>query len=164
MSLSSALCEFLNPPVISCLLAPNILHRTQHHVTSIHKVRIDLQAKGITMHCGSQSVMTLNLGNFDMPSARYFTHYHFWFMDVRSKHHAINYFPPPPHLPRKEKVKCTIVQALRLRTGRTAHRGSRGIALLFLGHGTRRGWGFSATPRPLFTPRKDPVPITQEAG
>jgi len=28
-------------------------------------------------------------------------------------------------------VKCTLVQALRLCTGRTAHRGSRGIALLF---------------------------------
>jgi len=31
----------------------------------------------------------------------------------------------------KVKVKCTLVQALRLCTGRTAHRGSRGIALLF---------------------------------
>jgi hypothetical protein len=30
----------------------------------------------------------------------------------------------------KKKVKCTLVQALRLCTGRTAHRGSRGIALL----------------------------------
>ena len=30
------------------------------------------------------------------------------------------------------KVKCTLVQALRLCTGRTAHRGSTGIALLFL--------------------------------
>ena len=30
----------------------------------------------------------------------------------------------------KVKVKCTLVQALRLCTGRTAHRGSRGIALL----------------------------------
>ena len=29
------------------------------------------------------------------------------------------------------KVNCTLVQALRLCTGRTAHRGSRGIALLF---------------------------------
>ena len=29
------------------------------------------------------------------------------------------------------KVKCTLVQALRLCTGRTAHRGSRDIALLF---------------------------------
>jgi hypothetical protein len=29
------------------------------------------------------------------------------------------------------KVKCTLVQALRLCTGRTAPRGSRGIALLF---------------------------------
>jgi hypothetical protein len=27
-------------------------------------------------------------------------------------------------------LKCTLVQALRLCTGRTAHRGSRGIALL----------------------------------
>ena len=39
----------------------------------------------------------------------------------------------------KVKVKCTILQALRLCTGRTAHRASRGIALLFLEHGTRRG-------------------------
>jgi len=31
----------------------------------------------------------------------------------------------------KVKVKCTLVQALRLCTGRTVHRGSRGIALLF---------------------------------
>ena len=30
------------------------------------------------------------------------------------------------------KVKCTLVQALRLCTGRTAHRGIRGIALLRL--------------------------------
>ena len=37
-----------------------------------------------------------------------------------------------------KKVKCTLVQALRLSTGRTAHRGSRGIGLPFLDHGTRR--------------------------
>jgi len=61
------------------------------------------------------------------------------------------------------KVKCTLVQALRLCTGRTAHRGSRGIALLFLVHGTGRGWGVSVTLRPLFTPWKDPVPIGREA-
>jgi len=30
----------------------------------------------------------------------------------------------------ESKVKVTLVQALRLCTGRTAHRGSRGIALL----------------------------------
>ena len=36
-------------------------------------------------------------------------------------------------------VQCTLVQALRLCTGRTAHRASRGIALLLLDHGTRRG-------------------------
>jgi hypothetical protein len=38
----------------------------------------------------------------------------------------------------KVKVKCTLVQALRLCTGSTAHRGRRGIALTFLDHGTRR--------------------------
>jgi len=37
-----------------------------------------------------------------------------------------------------KKVKCTLVQALRLCAGRTAHRWRRGIALLFLDHGTRR--------------------------
>jgi hypothetical protein len=35
----------------------------------------------------------------------------------------------------KVKVKVTIVQALRLCTGRTAHRGSRGIALLYRPYG-----------------------------
>ena len=64
----------------------------------------------------------------------------------------------------KSEVKCTLVQALRLCTGCTAHRESRGIALLFLDHGTRRGWGISVTPRPLFTSGKDPVPIVEEAG
>ena len=65
---------------------------------------------------------------------------------------------------KKGKVKCTLVQTLRLCTGRTAHRGSRGIALPFQDHSTRRGWGVSVTPRPLFTPGKDPVRIVQEAG
>ena len=64
----------------------------------------------------------------------------------------------------KVKVKCTLVRALRLCTGLTAHRGNRGIALLSLAHGSRRGWGVSVTPRPLFTPGKDPVPTVQEAG
>ena len=31
----------------------------------------------------------------------------------------------------KVKIKCAVVQALRLCTGRTAHRGSRGIAVLY---------------------------------
>ena len=57
-----------------------------------------------------------------------------------------------------------LVQALRLCTGRTAHSGSRGIALLFHDNGNRRGWGVSVTPWALFTPGKDPVPIVQEAG
>ena len=63
----------------------------------------------------------------------------------------------------KYKVKCTLVQALMLCTGLTAHRGSRGIALLFHGHGTRRAEGL-ASRSGLFYPGKDPVPIVQEAG
>jgi hypothetical protein len=43
-----------------------------------------------------------------------------------------------------KKVNCTIVQSLRLCTGRTAYRGNRGIA--------------------LYTPGKNPVLIVQEAG
>jgi hypothetical protein len=31
-------------------------------------------------------------------------------------------------------------------------------------NGTRSGWGVRFTPRPLFTPGKDPVSIVQEAG
>jgi len=62
-------------------------------------------------------------------------------------------------------VKCTLVQALRLCTGRTAQRGSRGIALLFLDHGTRKGCGVSVTPRPLFIPRgKTRYPLYRRLG
>ena len=50
----------------------------------------------------------------------------------------------------KVKVKCTLVQALRLCTGRTAHRGSRGIALHFHDHGTR--------------PRKTRYPLYRRLG
>ena len=59
---------------------------------------------------------------------------------------------------------CTLVQALRLCRDRTTHRGSSGIALPFHDHGTRRRYGVRVTPRPLFTPGKDPVLIVQEAG
>jgi hypothetical protein len=63
-----------------------------------------------------------------------------------------------------DNVKCTLVKALRLCTGRAAHRGSRGIALPFHDQSTRRWWGVSVTPRPLFTPGKEKVPIVQEVG
>ena len=58
----------------------------------------------------------------------------------------------------KKKVKWS-----RYRPG-VAQRVGRGVALLFHDCGTRRGWVVSSTPRPLFTPGKDPVPILQEAG
>ena len=56
------------------------------------------------------------------------------------------------------KVKCS-----RYRPG-VAQRVGRGIALLFHDRGIRRGWVVSNTPRPHFTPGKDPVPILQKAG
>ena len=37
-----------------------------------------------------------------------------------------------------------------------AQRVGRGIALLFHDRGTRRGWVVNSTPRPHFTPGKDP--------
>jgi len=59
----------------------------------------------------------------------------------------------------KVKVKCTFVHALRLCTGRTAHRGSRGIALLFLDHGTRRGEGSASRPGHSLPPGKTRYPF-----
>ena len=52
------------------------------------------------------------------------------------------------------KVKCSLVQALRLCTGSSTYRRSRGIALLFLDHGTRRGWGSGSRPGRSLPPGK----------
>jgi hypothetical protein len=43
------------------------------------------------------------------------------------------------HANTNKKVKFSLVQALRLYTGRIAHRGSRGIAILFHDHFTTGG-------------------------
>jgi len=60
--------------------------------------------------------------------------------------------------PKHVKVKWS-----RYRPGVTQRVG-RGIALLFHDRSTRRRWVVSSTPRPHFTPWKDPVPIVQEVG
>ena len=62
------------------------------------------------------------------------------------------------------KVKVTPVQALRLCTGHTDHRRSRSIDLPFHDHSTRRGWGVSVTPRPLFTPVKTRYQLYRRLG
>jgi len=49
-----------------------------------------------------------------------------------------------------KKVKCTLVQALRLCTGCAARRGSRCIALIFLDHGIRRGEGSASRPVAIY--------------
>ena len=66
--------------------------------------------------------------------------------------------------PYKIKVKCTFVQPLRLCTGRTAHRGSRGIALPFHDHGTRRGWGVNVTPGRSLPPGKTRCQLYRRLG
>ena len=55
-----------------------------------------------------------------------------------------------------KQVKYTLVQALRLCTGCTAHRGSRGIALPFLDHGNRRGCGGQRHALAALYPREKP--------
>ena len=56
-------------------------------------------------------------------------------------------------------VKCTLVQALRLCTGRTTHRGSRGIALPFHDYGTRRGEESASLPGRSLPPGKTRYPL-----
>jgi len=63
-----------------------------------------------------------------------------------------------------KKVKVTLVQALRLCTGRTTHRGIRGIALLFLDHGTRRGEGSASRPGRFLPPAKTRYPLYRRLG
>jgi len=58
-----------------------------------------------------------------------------------------------PNGVKKKKVKRAIVQALRLCTGRTVHRGRRGITPLFHDHGTR-GEGSASRPGRSLSPGK----------
>jgi len=62
------------------------------------------------------------------------------------------------------KVKVRVKVNFTLEEATKTQRVGRGIALLFHDRDTRRGWVVSSTPRPHFTPGKDPVPILQEAG
>jgi len=60
-----------------------------------------------------------------------------------------------------EKVKCTLVQVLRLCTGRTVN---RGITLLFLDHGTRRGEGSVSRSGRSLPPGKNRYPLYKRLG
>ena len=55
--------------------------------------------------------------------------------------------------------KCTLLQALRLCTGRVVQRVSRGVAVLFLDHGTRRGEGSASLPGRSLPPGKTRYPF-----
>jgi len=64
----------------------------------------------------------------------------------------------------KLKVKCTLVLALRVRTGWSAHRGSRVIALLFLDYGTRWLRGQRHLPAALLFQGKTRYPLYRRLG
>ena len=61
-------------------------------------------------------------------------------------------------------LQCTIAQALGLCTGRTVHRGSRGIALSFHDHGTRRGEGAASRSGRSLPPGKARYPLYMRLG
>jgi len=69
-----------------------------------------------------------------------------------------------PVLRGKVKVKCSLVQALRLCTGCTTHKGSRGIAVLFLDHGTRRSEGSASYPGGSLPLTKTRYPLYRRMG
>jgi len=69
----------------------------------------------------------------------------------------------PKQMKLRKPSLVLMVKWSRYRPG-VAQRVGRAIALLFHDCGTTRGWVVSSTPRPHFTPGKDPVPILQEAG
>ena len=64
----------------------------------------------------------------------------------------------------KVQVKCALLQALRLCTGRTTYRGSRGIALLFHDRGTRRGEWSAVRPGRTLPVGKTQYPLYNRLG
>jgi hypothetical protein len=71
------------------------------------------------------------------------------------------------HLPNQiiySKVKCTLVQALRLCTGRTAHRESRGIAYPFLITAQEGGEGSASRLGRSLPPEKTRYPLYRRPG
>ena len=72
----------------------------------------------------------------------------------------------PKHVALSKKGNGNIhpCKALRLCTGRTAHRGSRGIALPFHDHGTRREWGSASRPGYSLPPGKTRYPLYRMLG
>ena len=76
----------------------------------------------------------------------------------------VTFLASPIQLQGKQKVKCTLVQALRLCTGRTAHRGSRGIAQLFLDHSTKGGEGSASRPGHSLPSGKARYPLYRRLG
>ena len=63
-----------------------------------------------------------------------------------------------------KKIKCILVQTLRLCTSNTAHRGSRVIALLFLDHSNSRGEESATRPGRSLPPGKTRFRLYRRLG
>ena len=65
---------------------------------------------------------------------------------------------------KSKKVKCTLVQALRLCTGLTTHMGSRGILCSFLTTALEGGEGLASRPDRSLPPGKSRYPLYRRLG
>jgi hypothetical protein len=108
-------------------LAPPLLNRVflkifRSLLTQTRNLATVLQLNAIdrTRDAKMQQIFTINLSLFCL--------HHLCSISGKAKQSAFTVI----------NLECTLVQALRLCTGRTAQRGNRGIALLFHDHGTRR--------------------------
>ena len=107
------------------------------HGSPLIPYNIDFVQHGLTSRASYQNPIPRCKGEFTVPCCMLFE----WYCKGKDKVHS-----------------CTGTEALYRPYGL---QGCRGIALLFLDHGTRRGWGVCVTSWPLFTLGKDPVPIVQ---
>jgi len=109
----------------------------------------------------SFSLQELPLASFKL---MFYPNYFLIFKPNRETRHSVTVVLIP-NLHTFSTISLIIIKVkwFRYRRG-VAQRVGRGIALFLHDCGTRRGWVVSSTPRPHFTPGKDPVPILQEAG
>jgi len=101
-----------------------------------------------------------------MRLTKYYVHA-FWFFSLCTTPTHVHGFRKKLRSESNSRTSCsrvmTWVKWSRYWPG-VAQKVGRGIALLFHDRDTRRGWVVNSTPRPHFTPGKDPLPILQEAG
>jgi len=117
--------------VVVCDLETSRIGAPYIYIYDISRLRVNhmqVDVNGTAFKCGT--FVAVNCRPILLYTCRPFRLFFFNFQGLAFKEPSSSF---------KVKVKCTLVQALRLCTSRTAHSGSRGIALLYYDHGTRRG-------------------------